>query len=338
MQKRIAIDEDGYFLLENEIRLSDNSYGHSLLSNLRIDEHFALWTESDGEAIVVEPFDKPLVVQNISPFDHHILLDFAYGFSLPLRLETLCIDDWGRFHGLTHDKIPFVFTRKGQAAFLQLVTVKSENSFEYLNKSYSFSPYYLASEDAGKLAFWSEHYENTATPPWDLDGPHPALAPILPQIKLLKSRILNLGCGRGHDAHFLAQKGHIVTGVDISSAAIEQAKALYKKPANLYFYEDDVFHSTYKTDIIFEHTLFCAIPPNKRKDLVKVWKNSLEETGYLLGIFFVMPKRTGPPYGCSEWELRELLEPHFRLMYWKRWELSPPRREGTELVVFAQKR
>ena len=115
-------------------------------------------------------------------------------------------------------------------------------------------------------------------------------------------------------------------------------KATPLQNARLHLETGDVFRSDRTADIIFEHTLFCAIAPEKRKELVRVWKNSLSDAGYLLGIFFVMPKRSGPPYGGSEWELRELLEPHFRLMYWKRWLHSPPRRQGTELVVFAQKR
>lgn len=340
MQKRIAIDEEGYFVLNDELRMNDVSYGHTLLRALSVDENLAVWTVSPpNDRVLVEPFDKPLVVHNIEVTDAKITGIFPYEFRAEILLESLCLDDWGRLIGWTKNKIPYVFLRKAQAAFFNTVTVTSKNGFSWQNQNYTLPSYYLPLEEANKTAFWDDRYQSTDIP-WDLGGPHPAIEPILQQLKLQKSRFLNLGCGRGHDAALLARKGHLVTGMDVSEKAITEAQSLYPKPPTLRFEVNDVFclEDLPKTDVIFEHTLFCAIDPRQRKELIRIWKNCLEETGYLLGVFFVHSKRFGPPYGCSEWELRELLEPHFRLMYWKRWEVSPEDRQGTELVVFAQKR
>ena len=41
------------------------------------------------------------------------------------------------------------------------------------------------------------------------------------------SRILELGCGTGHDAGYFASRGHIVCASDFSSAALAPARALY---------------------------------------------------------------------------------------------------------------
>ncbi len=62
----------------------------------------------------------------------------------------------------------------------------------------------------------------------------------------------------------------------------------------------------------------------------------LTETGHLLGIFFVVPKRTGPYFGGSEWELREKLQTPFNFLYWTRLKFSPGWRLGAELMVYAQ--
>jgi hypothetical protein len=229
-----------------------------------------------------------------------------------------------------------VFSRKAQAEFFNLLEDYDDDSITVNGKKLPVGRYYQERDDVNHRDFWAERYQ-TNDHPWDLNGPHPAIEPILPQIKIVKSRITNYGCGQGHDAAFLASKGHIVTGVDLSAEAIENAKKTYGHQPNLNFVQDDVFKSRYPCDLIFEHTLFCAISPNRRRDLVVRWHQSLEANGYLLGIFFVMPKRFGPPYGGSEWELRAVLEKHFRLLYWKRWEHSPQRRDGKELVVFAQK-
>jgi hypothetical protein len=90
-------------------------------------------------------------------------------------------------------------------------------------------------------------------------------------------------------------------------------------------------------DLIFEHTCYCAIPPQKRNDLVKVWRRLLTEKGQILGIFFVMPKRTGPPFGGSEWEVRERLIKSFSFKFWQRSCQSVPERLGKELLVLAEK-
>lgn len=337
MQKTLVIDEEGYFVLPPNIRLTDTASGSDLLKNLSMKENGSTTTLWSGEMVLVEAFDRPLVVQQIHADSNHILLQFPYGFSRRLLPETLCADAWDRFQGLTEDRIPFVFSRKAQAELFNQLSDYDDDSISLFGKNYPVAPFYIDNDDVNKMDFWQSLYAAEDLPPWDLNGPHPAIDPILPQIKLNKSRILNFGCGRGHDAAFLAQKGHIVTGVDLSSEAVSQARDTYGNIANLEFCAEDIFTSQRKADVIFEHTLFCAIAPRDRQKLVIKWHQCLESEGYLLGIFFVMPKRGGPPYGASEWEIRQHLEKHFRLLYWKRWALSPERRHGTELVVFAQK-
>ena len=41
----------------------------------------------------------------------------------------------------------------------------------------------------------------------------------------LNAHILDIGCGRGRHAHALARRGYRVTGIDLSEAAIEEARA-----------------------------------------------------------------------------------------------------------------
>ena len=44
-----------------------------------------------------------------------------------------------------------------------------------------------------------------------------------------ESKVLDVGMGEGRNAVFLAQKGHHVTGIDISSVAVKKAKLLAKE-------------------------------------------------------------------------------------------------------------
>jgi SAM-dependent methyltransferase len=60
--------------------------------------------------------------------------------------------------------------------------------------------------------------------PWDIDEPQPVLVE-LESSGGFQGQVLDIGCGLGNNATFLAGRGHNVTGVDGSPNAIEQATA-----------------------------------------------------------------------------------------------------------------
>jgi 2-polyprenyl-3-methyl-5-hydroxy-6-metoxy-1,4-benzoquinol methylase len=62
------------------------------------------------------------------------------------------------------------------------------------------------------------------TPPW-VGLAHTELAELVEAGELQPGRAIDLGCGEGDYAIFLAQRGFQVTGVDLSPAAITKAKA-----------------------------------------------------------------------------------------------------------------
>jgi SAM-dependent methyltransferase len=70
---------------------------------------------------------------------------------------------------------------------------------------------------------WSEHYES-GNPPWETGQPSRELARVLAEEKIGPCRVLELGCGSGINAVWLAQQGFDVTGVDITPLAIERAR------------------------------------------------------------------------------------------------------------------
>src|SRR5690606_23315083 len=95
---------------------------------------------------------------------------------------------------------------------------------------------------------------------------------------------------------------------------------------------------TRQFDVVFEHTFFCAVDPSLRQKVVETWSRLLRDGGHFLGIFFVMDKGERPPFGATEWEIRERLRKKFDFLYWTRWKKSLPHRLGKELVVYAQKK
>lgn len=64
--------------------------------------------------------------------------------------------------------------------------------------------------------------------PWDISGPQPAIVE-LEEAGAIQGEVLDVGCGTGENAIYLASRGHSVWGIDFVSAAIDRAKAKAKE-------------------------------------------------------------------------------------------------------------
>lgn len=73
------------------------------------------------------------------------------------------------------------------------------------------------------MSFWDDAYR--ATPPWDIGRPQPAFVELVRNGELTPGGVLDVGCGTGENAIFLAQNGFLVTGIDLVRDAIRTAKA-----------------------------------------------------------------------------------------------------------------
>jgi SAM-dependent methyltransferase len=73
------------------------------------------------------------------------------------------------------------------------------------------------------VTHWDERYAKGETP-WDTGQPSSELRRVLPEISLRPCRALELGCGSGTTAVWLAQQGFDVTALDLSPLAVERAR------------------------------------------------------------------------------------------------------------------
>lgn len=335
----IQIDSEGYFS-SSGIRVADEDYGRGLFKAMRRDELGRFITNSGEFEVGVEAFDQPFVVQMVERQGDKILAIMPYSFTKEFALSELRLDEWDRFHSRTANGIPMVLSRAAQAKFFNLLDDYDDDSITLSGKKITPLPWLPSPDMVNDSPFWRQIYQ-TQTPPWELRQPTPALPQIVPQLKLPLSKILVLGSGSGHDAAFLAQLGHFVTAVDFSDEAIGQAKKEYGSLKNLEIHKHDLFSLptswANSFDLVFEHTCYCAIAPDRRNELVQVWRRNLRDDGHVLGVFFVWDKLVGPPWGGSEWELRERFRKYFQFRYWTRWHHSVPKRQGTELVAYLQK-
>ncbi len=72
---------------------------------------------------------------------------------------------------------------------------------------------------------WNETYASGESLPWDTGTPDPLLVEAIESRLITPGRTLEVGCGTGTNAIFLAQHGFDVLGIDISEVAVEKARA-----------------------------------------------------------------------------------------------------------------
>jgi methyl halide transferase len=190
------------------------------------------------------------------------------------------------------------------------------------------------SDVAGYDVDWEDRYRRGHTP-WERGGAHPALLEWL-ETSTVSGRVIVPGCGFGHDVRALARAGAEVVGLDIAPLAISAAESFPRQGRESYFSEDffdpKVIPSEF--DWLFEHTFFCAIPPERRADYARRVAELLRPGGRLLAIFFLDPDNDGdgPPYGCAVEELNALFSARFRLLSDRSDIATYPGKEGRELL------
>ena len=339
----IIIDEHGDLYLNNsETKISDPEVIKKLLSYLKLNQQFNLVTELDGTVYLVEAFDHPLIAHKIEKAESHLIVHVQFDLIFEADLSKFSLDYKDRICGITTKGAPFVLSDKAQERLFNECDAFDDESFTLKKLQVPTPSYYFKTDGIDHAQYWMDVYHTEGKPGWDLQKPAEALRDMLPRIKSPKARVLVLGCGEGHDAAFFAEAGHVVTAVDFSKEGLNRGKEKYGHLHNLKFVECDIFQLpqewNHSFDIVFEHTCFCAISPSKRKELVTIWRRMLHEEGQLMGVFFAMLKRAGPPYGSSEFEIRDYLKNYFQFLFWGRWRNSLPQRQGRELFVLAKKR
>lgn len=338
--KFLTIDEQGYPAMGG-VRVTDENFGKEIIKGISIDKQGRAFTKAAGDEYLAEYFDEPLVAQNVEVIDATKgKITLVYGLTAEFKFDSLCSDEWDRFHGRTEAKVPFVFSRAAQAELFNRADNYDDDSITIKGKDYNIAPLYQLNQNVQSPDYWTKIYKEEK-PQWELGAPAQALKSIMPQLKLASQRIAVLGAGTCEDAAYLASLGHFVTAIDFSGEAINRARVKFSQLERLKFVECDLFHLPASLDnsfdLVFEHTCYSAVDPTKRSQLVKIWNRLLTPQGHLLGVFFAIDKRQGPPFGGSEWELKKRLDKYFRLLYWTRWREENYDRAGQELVVFAQK-
>jgi SAM-dependent methyltransferase len=178
---------------------------------------------------------------------------------------------------------------------------------------------------------------------WELGAPAPPLVDVVERTPPPRGRVAVLGCGRGHDARFLAARGFDVVGYDFSTAGFTAARALARRDDVVVAFEQrDIFtlgrEAAHAFDGVWEYTCFCAIDPARRDEYVRTVAAILRPGGWLLACFFPLRAVTaGPPFPVSRTEVRRRLAGRFRVERAQPPLRSVRGRQGREWLVFARR-
>ncbi|MBD2179367.1 methyltransferase domain-containing protein [Pseudanabaena sp. FACHB-1998] len=164
--------------------------------------------------------------------------------------------------------------------------------------------------------YWEQRYqENTAQ--WDIGMAAPPLASLLASSEApIAGKPAVIGCGQGHDAILFAKHGFDTIGFDFALSAIALGQKLSQTmEISMQFLQRDIFELPQEFpnsfDYAIEHTCFCAIRPEQRRDYVKMVRSILKSTGELIALFWAHNQPDGPPFGTTIEEIQDLFSASF---------------------------
>jgi len=167
--------------------------------------------------------------------------------------------------------------------------------------------------------FWEDEYNKT--PPWEVGHPQSAFVDLFSSNELVVGNLLDIGCGTGENAIFLAQNGFSVVGIDLVPSAIEKAKQkAHKLGLDIDFSVGDALHLRFapnEFDSVIDSGLFHIFDDKRRLAYIdQIAKVLRPKGGYFMLCFSEKePTDWGGPRRVSKEEIEEVLAPNFEVNF-----------------------
>ena len=188
---------------------------------------------------------------------------------------------------------------------------------------------------------WDSHYQS-GEPPWETGQSSAELARVLAEQPIQPCRAIELGCGTGINALWLAQQGFDVTGVDSSRLAIEKARQrAAEAQVHVRFVVDDVLNLAEEYQpfpFFFDRGCYHAVRQIDALAYVRTLKQVT--TPGAIGLLLAGNARCPPPEGqgppvVSAEELHAELEPAFEIVRLREFYFDTVEKIGTAHLAWS---
>ena len=162
--------------------------------------------------------------------------------------------------------------------------------------------------DKGLIHHWDEYYKKDKAPLF----PSPFAEYVASKLKT-EQNILEIGCGNGRDSKYFSSKGHNVTGLDKSGAAINLCQSIYSgESIEFYFGAITDLAKTNKKqyDLIYSRFVIHAMSMDEELEMLKTSYQLLNKNGQ----FFIECRSINDPLSNTGEILShtERIEGHYR--------------------------
>ncbi|HEX9612793.1 MAG TPA: methyltransferase domain-containing protein [Candidatus Bathyarchaeia archaeon] len=169
------------------------------------------------------------------------------------------------------------------------------------------------------MSSWEDAYKTT--PPWDIGRPQPAFVELVHAGELTKGLVLDIGCGTGENALYLAENGFSVVGIDLSNRAIAAAKEkAIERKLKVNFRIANALSLDFKNgyfDNAIDSGLFHTFNDNDRVDFASEIGRVLKQDGryFMLCFSDKEPTNWGGPRRITKEEIETTFSPFFDINY-----------------------
>jgi thiopurine S-methyltransferase len=186
--------------------------------------------------------------------------------------------------------------------------------------------------------YWATRYKENRIK-WDIGEVSTPIKEYINQLKDKSLKILIPGSGNSYEAEYLHDQGFSnVFVVDIAREPLDNLKNRIPSFPKEHLLQKDFFDLNLQFDLILEQTFFCALNIDLRQKYAEKMKELLKTNGKLVGLFFNFElTKSGPPFGGSQEEYKDLFQPYFEILKLENCYNSITPRSGNELFFIFKK-
>ena len=171
---------------------------------------------------------------------------------------------------------------------------------------------------------WESVYQESSLDelPWEEGGPAAELVELIQSGMVEKGNVLDICCGSGNNAIYLAQQGFTCYGIDISPTAIGHARQKAAEDGiSCRLTSGNALELPYKDGtftLVFDRGCFHSFLPKERETYIRGIHRVLKPSGkYQLLCFSTKDHRGGAPYSFSSNDIQRYFSPLFKIHHIK---------------------